>query len=102
VKLAIVPIAYGTGIKTKILDLLSFGIPVVTNEVGAEGLDVNGEFRVESTFEACGQAVVELVSNSEKLIQLSQSGYEYSKLFNEDKTRTKYLDRIAKVIERRT
>jgi glycosyltransferase involved in cell wall biosynthesis len=32
------PIAYGTGIKTKILEAMCMGMPVVTNSVGAEGI----------------------------------------------------------------
>ena len=38
------PIAYGTGIKTKILEAMAIGVPVVTNSVGNEGIGlVNGE-----------------------------------------------------------
>lgn len=33
------PIVYGTGIKTKILEAMAMGIPVITNSVGAEGID---------------------------------------------------------------
>lgn len=32
------PLAYGTGIKTKILEAMAMGMPVVTNSVGAEGI----------------------------------------------------------------
>lgn len=38
------PIAYGTGIKTKILEAMAMGMPVVTNSIGAEGIPgVNGK-----------------------------------------------------------
>ena len=38
------PIVFGTGIKTKIVEAMAMGLPVVTNKIGAEGLDVhNGE-----------------------------------------------------------
>lgn len=38
------PIAYGTGIKTKILEAMAMEMPVVTNTIGAEGISgVNGE-----------------------------------------------------------
>jgi glycosyltransferase involved in cell wall biosynthesis len=37
-KLALMPISFGTGIKTKILDCMSYGIPVITNKIGNEGL----------------------------------------------------------------
>ena len=32
------PIAYGSGIKTKILEAMAMGLPVLTNSVGAEGI----------------------------------------------------------------
>lgn len=34
----LVPIAYGTGIKTKILEAMAIGVPIVTNSVGNEGI----------------------------------------------------------------
>lgn len=38
------PIAYGTGIKTKILEAMAMGMPVVTNSIGAEGIPgINGQ-----------------------------------------------------------
>ena len=36
--IAIVPLISGTGVKTKILYFLSLGIPVITTQIGAEGL----------------------------------------------------------------
>lgn len=36
----VAPIVYGTGIKTKILEAMAIGVPVVTNSVGIEGLNV--------------------------------------------------------------
>lgn len=36
------PIAFGTGIKTKIVEAMAMGIPVLTNDVGAEGIPLDG------------------------------------------------------------
>lgn len=36
----VAPIYFGTGIKTKILDAMSLGLPVITTPIGAEGLKV--------------------------------------------------------------
>lgn len=38
-KLFLSPIVYGTGIKTKILEAMAMGVPVITNSIGAEGID---------------------------------------------------------------
>lgn len=41
---ALVPITFGTGIKLKIVDAMSRGVPVITNSIGLEGIPaVNGE-----------------------------------------------------------
>ena len=36
-------IIYGSGIKTKILEAMAMQLPVITNDVGAEGLDVENK-----------------------------------------------------------
>lgn len=33
------PIAYGSGVKTKVIEAISLGLPVVTNKLGVEGID---------------------------------------------------------------
>ncbi|MBE6580291.1 MAG: glycosyltransferase [Ruminococcaceae bacterium] len=35
------PIAFGTGLKTKVLEAMAAGLPVLTNAVGAEGIGAN-------------------------------------------------------------
>ena len=40
-KLFLAPIAYGSGIKTKILEAMAMQMPVITNDIGAEGIEVN-------------------------------------------------------------
>lgn len=39
-EIALIPIAYGTGIKTKVVEALAMGMPIITNRLGVEGLDV--------------------------------------------------------------
>jgi GT2 family glycosyltransferase len=40
VRVAVVPTRYGAGVKTKTVEALQFGVPVVSTSVGAEGLPV--------------------------------------------------------------
>ena len=43
-RLMLSPIAFGSGIKTKVLTAMAAGLPVVTNDLGAEGINAkNGE-----------------------------------------------------------
>ena len=39
--LMIAPMLFGTGIKTKIVEAMSWGVPVVTNPIGIEGINAN-------------------------------------------------------------
>lgn len=58
-KVFLSPLLYGTGIKTKILEAMAMGVPVVTNDVGVEGIQVeNGkEVWVENAPEKIAERV---------------------------------------------
>jgi len=60
---AIVPVWVGAGIKIKVLTALSYGIPVVTTAVGAEGISAGEEDGVEvaDTVEGFAAAVTALL-----------------------------------------
>lgn len=42
--IAIFPLKSGAGIKVKVLHCLALGLPVITNEIGAEGIDEEGKY----------------------------------------------------------
>ena len=43
-RLSVAPLRYGAGVKGKINQSMSYGVPVVTTSIGAEGLEaVDGE-----------------------------------------------------------
>jgi len=46
INILVAPIISGSGTRIKILESLSFGIPVITTEIGAEGLNFNKNFLV--------------------------------------------------------
>ena len=84
------PIAYGTGIKTKILEAMAMGLPVITNSVGAEGIDgVNGEhFVVEDDVTRMRTAVETLMADrclAEKIARnaqrLIEERYSWDKIY---------------------
>ena len=41
---AIVPLKFGAGVKGKVTEALSYGIPVITNHIGIEGLELPAEY----------------------------------------------------------
>ena len=59
------PIAYGTGIKTKILEAMAIGMPIVTNSIGNEGIGlVDGEEALVSDDpRTIAQATIKLLSD---------------------------------------
>ena len=40
-RVAIVPVRFGAGVKLKTIEALQYGVPTVTTEVGAEGIDLH-------------------------------------------------------------
>ena len=68
------PIAYGTGIKTKILEAMAMGMPVITNSVGAEGINIiNGVNAIVSDdMKKIAYEVERLLDNSEECKRLGK------------------------------
>lgn len=62
---AIAPLTYGSGIKTKILETMAMGIPVITNSIGAEGISVENykEIIIEDGNTEYANAVIQLITN---------------------------------------
>ncbi|MDQ4079030.1 MAG: glycosyltransferase family 4 protein [Chloroflexota bacterium] len=72
----IVPLHAGGGMRVKILDAWSWGLPVVSTEVGAEGICTrDGEnILLADTSEAFARAVVRVLREPELAIRLAYSG----------------------------
>lgn len=66
--ISVAPLRLGAGVKIKVLESLGAGLPVVTTDVGAEGIMVeNGnDFIVENDPKVFATKVNELISNKEK------------------------------------
>jgi len=77
--LMVAPLLFGTGIKTKILEAMSWGVPVVTNRIGSEGLDaLDGEelFICESEDEMV-ESVLKLMGDRETNERVSGNSIRY-------------------------
>ncbi len=61
VRLSVAPLRFGAGIKGKVLEAIEAGLPVVTTQVGAEGIpNPDGAISVADTPQAFASRVVEL------------------------------------------
>ena len=70
------PIAYGTGIKTKILEAMAMGIPVITNSVGIEGIDAeNGvHLLVEDDYFSLTKLINDIYNSGKDLDYIAING----------------------------
>ena len=74
------PIAYGTGIKTKIVEAMAMGMPVVTNSVGVEGLNVqNGlELFISDDPQELAEITMRLLNDPELRRKIGLRGQSYA------------------------
>ena len=73
---AIVPVRSGAGTRIKILEAFSFGVPVVSTKMGAEGLELTGgtDLLFGDTAEAFAAACVSLMRDQAERDALSARG----------------------------
>ena len=74
-RLSIVPLRFGAGIKGKILESNCLQVPVVTTEIGAEGLPEPRDYlRVADTPEAFARAVLDVYTDPQEWNRLAVTG----------------------------
>ena len=75
------PLTFGSGIKTKNLEAMAMGVPVVTTSVGAENINAinNKDWIVADTSLDFADAVVELFENKAKANMLKDNAYSFVK-----------------------
>ncbi|MEW6003074.1 MAG: glycosyltransferase, partial [Nitrospirota bacterium] len=74
-KIFVCPLRYGAGFKGKIVQAMSYGLPVVTTSIGAEGMDLkNGEnVLIADNPEEFARKVVEIYLNEDLWKKLSHN-----------------------------
>ncbi len=75
-EIALLPLRLGAGIKVKTLECMDAGMPVITTEVGAEGIDGTNdiELMIRSSAEELAQASVELLLNGNRARTIGDAG----------------------------
>ena len=94
------PIAYGTGVKTKIVEAMAMGMPVITNEVGAENIDAERETELI----VCDQSsdvvrrTVELLQSPDQLAAIGKNAQQLiKKRFDIGSIDQEFADLLAQV-----
>lgn len=105
--IAIAPLRFGAGIKGKIGEALSFGLPVVTTEIGAEGFGLTpGEnVLIAQTPSAFAEAILQLSEDHQLYYKLASNGYKFiTDRFSEDTARimlSKLVNQISLISPKR-
>ncbi|HEY9040902.1 MAG TPA: glycosyltransferase [Rheinheimera sp.] len=76
-RVCLAPLAYGAGLKGKLLDAMRFGTPSVTTDIGAEGMMADNGWPglIANSSEAIAQAALALYQQPELWLQAQQSGF---------------------------
>lgn len=74
------PIAYGTGIKTKIVEAMAMGVPVLTNSIGIEGIsaEFGEDVIVSDDMKELASWVDKLLSDPECAARIGKAGQKFS------------------------
>lgn len=74
------PIAYGTGVKTKVIEGMAMSMPVVTNYLGIDGLsvEVGRDLLMSDDYQEIADMVEALLHDADKREELGKNGYAYA------------------------
>lgn len=93
----VAPLVLGAGIKLKIIEALSAGIPVLTNDIGVEGIDIlhEKEFLLCKTPEDYCKQIKKLYKNQYLLNTLERNSKNYiNNYFSYEKTYNMFYEKI--------
>lgn len=77
-RLSLVPLRYGAGIKGKVVEAMRYGTPVVTTSTGAEGIpDAEKAMIIEDDGKTLAKKLADLYNDAEKLSAMSENCIEY-------------------------
>lgn len=80
VRLAVVPLRFGAGIKGKIIEAMMWGMPVVTTEIGIEGIEGAEQIiQVHQDTQELADCMVQLYQNERQLERMSEEERRYIK-----------------------
>lgn len=96
----VAPLLFGTGIKTKVIEAMSIGIPVVATTIGAEGIfyGENKGLFVTDDSEEFVEYILKLMNNVELNYEVTNNGY---KLIDEYYSKTRSISRWDELLNNR-
>lgn len=77
-RVAVVPLRFGAGVKNKVIEAMAFGTPLVTTEIGAQGIEKLGEIiPVTSDAKEFSEYVIALLENDIEWKKVSTNGVSF-------------------------
>lgn len=73
----VLPIQSGSGVRMKMLEAMSLGIPVITTLVGAQGINDFNTICIAETTEQFTEKIIELLQSPEKQSVLGNNAFHY-------------------------
>ena len=97
-QIAVFPLTLGAGIKLKVLLACGLGLPVITTDIGAEGIDEDGNTLIlANTDDQIKNEIIELIDDSNKIKSKSIESKDFvKKYFSWNKT-VELFDRLYEV-----
>jgi len=88
-RIAVVPLRVGAGVKGKVVEAAYYQIPIVTTNIGAEGLNTDvGNMVIEDDADSMANIICNLYENYDELADMSDSSIEFiKKFFMEDEAK---------------
>lgn len=71
------PITSGSGVRIKILEMMALGIPIITTNKGAQGINPDQVLYIANSNEELIEAIVKLTHNKEIRIDIGQNAQNY-------------------------
>lgn len=89
VRITIAPIRYGAGVKGKIVESIAHGVPIVTTNIGAEGIiDANNIMLIADEYDSFADKIYQLYENNilwnkirNEQIKYAESYFSYKNVF---------------------
>lgn len=101
-KVLLAPIPFGAGIKGKLLESMEFGLPNITTEIGAEGMqfDKNWNGFISTTDKEFIEKTIQIYSDYEIWNSAQSIGFEIlEKKFNRNLFEKDFIERIKNLTE---
>lgn len=77
-RMAVVPLRYGAGVKGKVVEASYYQIPLITTNIGGEGLDASTKaFIIEDDADKMAELINRLYENYEELRRMSDAGVDF-------------------------